>query len=488
MEASGFNGAARFDDEQGLRVLLDAFGAAFSIEEIASAYCKAGKNAAAAAETLALSGREEASGDIGKKKNKTASDNVSGNSRGSKTKYRPVSIGSVSDVIGKQYGDKTTSGGSNGGKALRLDTKAKVLPIPESWAAEKAESYSSGDDVLHQDMEDFLFTMLGEGFKLDRDLIQDVLDSCGYDMEKSMENIINLSTSASDERNEVICNSNDKSAGSCLKVEASSQGEHINSTEINGVESIGKEKDRIDLPKEILGSLFSDPEKPEEPELPKKRIVRPTRGYAAYGHLVVEPPKDTFSDSRTPVVYQQHHTEDGVHPFLYTDADADEEDRYQVLRRSVKEYRSTMKEYYQAAVEAFSKGNRVRADKLTEQGHFFQKKARDADEESNKMIFKPGSAETQGDIVLDLHEGGAKEAIRLLKCHLSSFAAIKHLKVIIDTKERDIKKGSRRRLAVVRLLEEESIKWVEEENAGTLRIQLDSVNPKKLKFLKKVET
>nr|XP_011460677.1 PREDICTED: uncharacterized protein LOC101297124 isoform X2 [Fragaria vesca subsp. vesca] len=456
MEASGFNGAA------------------FSIDEIASAYCKAGKNAAAAAETLALSGREEASGDIGKK-NKTTSDNVSGNSRGSKTKYRPVSMGSVSDVIGKQYGSKTTSG-CNGGKALRVDSKAKVLPIPESWA-EKAESCSSGDDVLQQDMEDFLFTMLGEGFKLDRDLIRDVLDSCGYDMDKSMENLISLSTSASDERNEVICNSNDKSAGSCLKVEVFTQGEHINSTEINGdrasntngVESIGKE---------ILAALFSAPEIPEEPELPKKRTVRPTSRYAAYGHLVVEPPTDTFLDSRTPVVYQQHHIED----------DADEEDRYQALRRSVKEYRSTMKEYYQAAVEAFSKGDRVRADKLMEQGHFFQKKARDADEESNKMIFKPGSAETQGDIVLDLHEGGAKEAIRLLKCHLSSVAgisSIKHLKVIIDTKERDIKKGSRRRLAVVRLLEEESIKWVEAENAGTLLIQLDSINPKKLKFLKK---
>lgn len=100
------------------------------------------------------------------------------------------------------------------------------------------------------------------------------------------------------------------------------------------------------------------------------------------------------------------------------------------------------------------------------QGHFFQKKARESDEESNKMILKPrlasfkmkfcgvfflppftlvghwlqfiGSnidnfsfigfhvrnAETQGDIVLDLHEGGAKEAIRLLKCHLSSFSGI----------------------------------------------------------------
>ncbi|XP_062013170.1 putative nuclear RNA export factor SDE5 [Rosa rugosa] len=495
MEASGFNGASRFDDEQGLRVLLDAFGPAFSLEEIASAYCKAGKNAEAAAETLALSATsagEESSavvsddGGIGKK-DKTTSDNGSGNSRGAKTKYRSVSVGSVSGVIGKHYGNKTTSSGGNGGKALRVDSKSKVLPIPESWV-EKAESCSSsaGDDVLHQDMEDFLFNMLGEGFKLDRDVIRDVLDSCGYDMEKSMENLISLSTSASDERNEVISNSNDKSAGSYLKLEESSQRKPINSTEGNGdrasntneVESTGKEKKRLDLQKELLAALFNAPERPEEPELSKTRIVRSTKGYADYGHLVLEPPKDSFSDHKTPVVYQQHHTEE----------DADDEVRYQVLRKSVKEYRSTMKEYYQAAVDAFSKGDRIRADKLMEQGHFFQKKAREADEESNKMILKPRDAETQGDIVLDLHEGGAKEAIRLLKCHLSSFSgisSIKHLKVIIDTKDRDILKGSRRRLAVLKLLEEESIKWVEGDNAGTILIQLDSINRKKLTFLKK---
>ena len=86
-----------------------------------------------------------------------------------------------------------------------------------------------------------------------------------------------------------------------------SNGDRASNT--NGVESIGKE---------ILAALFSAPEIPEEPELPKKRIVRPTSRYAAYGHLVVEPPTDTFLDSRTPVVYQQHHIEDGMHPFLYT--------------------------------------------------------------------------------------------------------------------------------------------------------------------------
>ena len=132
MEACGFNGAAKFDDEQGLMVLLDAFSASFSIEEIASAYCKAGKNAEAAAESLATTAGEESSGVVTEKKTKTTSDNANGKRGGSKIKYRPVSMGSVSDVIGKQYGNKTTSGSN---KAVRVDPpKSKVLPIPESWA------------------------------------------------------------------------------------------------------------------------------------------------------------------------------------------------------------------------------------------------------------------------------------------------------------------------------------------------------------------
>lgn len=38
---------------------------------------------------------------------------------------------------------------------------------------------------------------------------------------------------------------------------------------------------------------------------------------------------------------------------------------------------------------------------------------------------------------------------------------------------------------VLKLLERESIKWVEDENAGTILIRLDSINRKRLSFVKK---
>ncbi|XP_021825900.1 putative nuclear RNA export factor SDE5 isoform X2 [Prunus avium] len=495
MEASGLNGASNFDDEKALKGLLEAFGAAFSLDQIASAFCKAGKNADDAAEALAMStpngeakprGEEESSRlSLDNSSKKPYQYQANGNSRASKPKYRPVSGGSVSSIIGKQYVKKTPSanGSCNATKPLKLDSE--VLPMSEIWL-EKAESNSSRDDGLHQDMEDFLFTMLGDGFKLERERIREVLDSCGYDMEKSMEKLINLPASTSDKRNGLVTRSSDKSAGLYRKSEVSSERKCINSSEggdkasnTNGVDFTGQKKERSDLQKEVLAALFSASERSEErPEELPRRTIKAKNRYGAYGQLVVEPPNDFISECKSAVVYQQHPKED----------DADDEDNYQVLRKAVKEYRTTMKEYFQAAVEAFSKEDHDRADKLLEQGKFFQEKAREADEESNEMILRTRNVETQGEIVLDLHERSAKEAIRLLKCQISSFSgisSIKCLKVIIDTQEEEISKGSRRRVLVLKLLQEESIKWTEGEKAGTILIQLDSINRKLLTFIKK---
>ncbi|XWS12659.1 hypothetical protein CRYUN_Cryun37aG0109200 [Craigia yunnanensis] len=165
----------------------------------------------------------------------------------------------------------------------------------------------------------------------------------------------------------------------------------------------------------------------------------------------------------------------------------DEEDSFQALRRAVKEYRATMKEYYKAAVDAFAKGDQDQVTRLLEQGQFFCEKARQADEESNQKIFETRSMETEDKMLLELHNHGSREAIRLLKCHLSSLAGIpsfKYLKVIVETNEEDSSKGSRRRL-LMKLLEKESISWSEGETFGVVLIRLDNINPKSLSFAKK---
>ncbi|KAM1036896.1 hypothetical protein ACFX2C_031762 [Malus domestica] len=192
MEASGSNGVSSLTDDMVLRGLLELFGAAFSLDQITSAYYKAGKNADDAAEALATfapNGRETFRLPINSIYKKSPYQE-NGNPRASKLKYRSVSVGSVSSIIGKQYVKETASAAANGSN-------------------EATKALEAG---LH---------MLGVGFKLERDQIRQVLDGCGYDMEKSMEKLINLPASTSEKRNELIRKSSEKSAYLSLKYKAS---------------------------------------------------------------------------------------------------------------------------------------------------------------------------------------------------------------------------------------------------------------------------
>ncbi|KAM1270638.1 hypothetical protein ACFX13_032522 [Malus domestica] len=192
MEASGSNGVSSLTDDMALRGLLEVFGAAFSLDQITSAYYKAGKNADDAAEALATfapNGRETFRLPINSIYKKSPYQE-NGNPKASKLKYRSVSVGSVSSIIGKQYVKETASAAANGSNEATKALEAR----------------------LH---------MLGVGFKLEMDQIWQVLDGCGYDMEKSMEKLINLPASTSEKRNELIRKSSEKSAYLSLKYKAS---------------------------------------------------------------------------------------------------------------------------------------------------------------------------------------------------------------------------------------------------------------------------
>ena len=55
-----------------------------------------------------------------------------------------------------------------------LKVNLKELPMSVLWKEGLKFSYLK-EDCLHKDMEDFLFKILGEGFRLDRDVIREVL-------------------------------------------------------------------------------------------------------------------------------------------------------------------------------------------------------------------------------------------------------------------------------------------------------------------------
>lgn len=187
MEASGSSASTCKDQEKALNSLLDTFGSAFSLDEIASAYCQANRNVDLAGEMLCQmqgsrsTDNEQACNDDIKSEaplESSSYDNVpslaKGNSRSSKTKYRPMSFGTVSGIIDRDYvGSRPSRNGlSNAVKPLKLESK--VLPVSE-LPVEKVESNYGKGDHIRQDMEELLFKMLGEGFKLERDEIRKIL-------------------------------------------------------------------------------------------------------------------------------------------------------------------------------------------------------------------------------------------------------------------------------------------------------------------------
>ncbi|KAL5575433.1 hypothetical protein UlMin_017132 [Ulmus minor] len=479
------------DEEQTLKGLLDAFGSSFSLKEIASAYCEAGRNADLASGILferqgssstptanayngEATGIEESLG--------SSSCNVSehshegnGRSRCPPRKNRPVSVGSVSSIIGKDYvGTKrSTNGISNGTKPIKLDSK--VLPVSALW--EEEDKFSSRDCKMRQDMEEFMIKLLGNGFKLDRSVIGEVLDACGYDMPKSMAKLLDLSKATFDEGNDVLNNSIDKFTGSFPEVPSNGKkcanySENKRNGESNSrAELSTKQKNKNNLEMDVMAALFGGTAE-RKIELPRRAVKTMKKPRRAFGEVVSEPLSHSVAESEK--TNEQKHIEH----------DKDEDDGYHYLRRAVKEYGGMMREYYKAAVEAYVNGNHAQAEKLAERGQFFHEKAREADEESNKLLLETRKEEdVQDEIVLDLHDHGAKESIRLLKCHLSALAGIpvKHLKVIMDTNEGALSKVSRRR-RVRKLLDEESIKWVEGDDAGTILIQLEVINHRGLSF------
>ncbi|TYI64430.1 hypothetical protein E1A91_D09G088100v1 [Gossypium mustelinum] len=535
MEVSSLNGLQ--NEEEALNSLLDAFGSLFSLNDIASAYCEAGRNPDLAGLILCemqgippLVATDQSNKEV--KNNETsgssyvkssqnnsqasevftvdqpvsaATDECSGKRKkdepmessrcnsfqrscqengglsSPKQKARPVSGGTVSSMLGKGYMKSVplANGSYPGTKPMKVDSKE--MPMSLFWG-EELEPSSQNEDRMHKVMEDFLFKMLGEGFRLERDMIREVLNSCGYNMQKSMKKLLDWSAVSLDKEKKPSAMSLDKEKKPLGESGEKTNDIHLRTSRpsqenMNIVLNVDvaerQQKDGNDLQKEVLAALFGAPERSEE--LPR-RSKRPARRPIALGEIVERPLIDVTAEPKVDRVRSQEDKKD----------DEDEEDSFQVLRRAVKEYRGTMKEYYKAAVDAFAKGDQDEANKLLEQGQFFQEKARQANEESNQKIFETRNTETEDEMLLELHNHGTREAIQLLKCHLSSLAGIpsfKYLKVIINTDKEDSSKGTCRRL-VMKLLQKESISWSEGETSGIILIQLDNINPKRLSFAK----
>ncbi|CAI0395557.1 unnamed protein product [Linum tenue] len=450
MEVAPCNVPTYDEEEKALAALLEAFGSLFSLEQIASVYCKAGRNPDLAGQILydwhGSSSPSSSSASLKEEveENASVSSNPSASAvsclpdekiRAPKQKARPVSGGTVSCFLGKDY-IKSKPGSTASvmsTKPLKLD--ANDWLVSDDGETKDKQGLSVNDKML-EGMEDFLFKMLGNGFRLEREMIHDVLDKCGYNMQKCMERLFDLSEMTSDKEDKCFGKSVEKLPNAISTAEGTS--ESVNKTR-NRSQRGSAMQDKNDLQKEVFSALFTAPDRDEEPP---RRIVRPRRVAVASREPVVAPLPEVMISKPIKALT-------GVDNVAPRDEAEEEEDEYQRLRRAVKEYRITMKEYYRSAIQAFINEDHERADRLMEQGHFFRSKAQLADDESSNKLFDTKYAQTQDQMVLDLHEHDTKEAIRVLKCHLSSLAgipSINYLKIIMETDdEEDKTKGSRRK-------------------------------------------
>ncbi|KAI3937011.1 hypothetical protein MKX01_015226 [Papaver californicum] len=383
------------------------------------------------------------------------------NAKGSKSKKLSVSIGTVSSVLGKGYAKTNTSANVpvRASKPLKVDIKEFL--VDDLIDGDVSSDSAAMKDQMHTGIEEFLFKMLGnDGFQLDMDDIREVLGACGYDAKKSMERLTDLSALKMKNGKDII-------GGSTPKIAESSKSKSSSSESLEQMDfPQSRDKERYDLQKEVLASLFNVPDRIDE--APKRvsigrQVVQPRPGRK----IVTEPYKDTEHSNGFVKTLQE--------------SDDEKEDRHKVLRRVVMEHWTTMKEYFKSAFDAYAKGDLALAERLMSEGQSYSKKAREADEMSNQLNLVQREKEESYVTPVDLCDYDKGEAISKMKFYLKTHSGIPghHLKVVID--DGDTKKASRRR-RVLEFLEKESIKWTVKGNQGTIWIQMDEINPTKLSF------
>ncbi|XP_065862114.1 putative nuclear RNA export factor SDE5 isoform X2 [Euphorbia lathyris] len=489
--------------DKGLEELLEVFGSEFSLEDIAFAYSQTRQDKNLAAEilctmhgsssTTVTAGYTEALELPSKLESQISTsseisfdnvlDEASDGQEGTKellSKRCSASMGNVSSIIGKEYANPRPSRNGSMETKKPLKLQCEYLPISENWEEKDSSSMAITTNYAQPDVEEFLFKMLGEGFQLDRHKIQEVLGLCGYDMQKSIDKLFDLSVVTMERREDtgmaaknvhLFC-----STGTCSDQKSVSLQEPMH--QLDSVQSDGakmkskpkakREKGKTALEKELLRSLFDLPDRSEEAPtriIPRRVVKKPNR----FCKLVVEPPNDDHMQDKSSVAES-----------IVSREEVDD-NSYDVLREAVKEYRNITKEYYKSAIDAFTQGDHARANKLLEKGQFFSQRARETDNESHEKLL-----ETREDEVMpiNLHELEPKEAVRVLRLHLTSLSGIpnvKYLRLVVNRSDGDSRKEARKKLQ----LEKEAIQWEEEENGDKMLIKVDVVDPKRLSFAKK---
>ncbi|KAK4483087.1 hypothetical protein RD792_010264 [Penstemon davidsonii] len=358
------------EEQKVLKILMEAFASA-SLEEAASAYKEADGDPDKAAEILSKvvdsTDQEDQStcttssssiGNciVGSSSSSNASD-VFGDANdflgdGFKQKSKPKSkkviavAGTVSAVLGKDYVRSTPTKSSSKLKEFHK----------ESWSIDEAEQ--------------FLCSMLGEECELSLAVVSDVLCQCGFNLEKALDILLELSASSKEQVNssrstttirdgQYILESNDSladrtsdSTSRSSEIEVQDNvwftGNPFRSlSKVSGssgsqvVEETGNYES--ELPQKVLESLF---------KMPTPRTAEHEPNTMNWRNVVKQ--LTSLGQRFEPGVNKEG-------PPLHAKGD-----EYQVHRAAAKQHWESMKSYYQKAAIAFTNGEKSYATYLSE--------------------------------------------------------------------------------------------------------------------------
>lgn len=370
----------------------------------------------------------------------------------SKMKKVVASAGTVSSLLGKDY----------------------MMSVPKK-SSSRLKGCSNGEFFSKEDAEQFLCSMLGEECQLSLAVVRDVFCQCGYDIDKALNILLELSASSSEQpkdnrvdaplHTELNDNFADKAYdSSSLSSESDFQdsiwntgNSYRNQLKFNaGIDEHSSPTPKISesqLTEDVLKSLFNMPTPKSAEHEPNtmnwRNVVTKIASFR---------PKPESSPGKS------------VAADLYDPAKGDD---YEVFRQASKRHWESMKFYYQKAASAFTNGERGYAAYLSEQGSSQNRKAQEADKKASLDIFDARNKSIENVITIDLHGQHVKQAMKFLKLHLLFGAyvrSVRSFRVITGCGSHGVGK-SKLKTSVINLLDKEGIEW-REENRGALLIKL----------------
>ncbi|CAL4966119.1 unnamed protein product [Urochloa decumbens] len=477
------------DERRDLAWLLDAFASA-TIDQVDSAYREAGGDPFLAAGILGSTQDTQPPQPPQPAPQPPPPPDLlpRSGSGGRKAGRRPKRVavaatGMVADVIGKDYTRPATP----------------TVSAPNPWKGRDGEKDGGAGARKYsvEEAEQFLCSMLGDNTELGMGVVRDVLGQYGYDVEKALDALLDISGVSSIQNMETHHPNSGRNGTSYLNmfprnglsVDNLSAGNKRSPRQLTGREcntslqselrhgfpwgepQISYAKAVMEAPRtstlpsrstevkadpqQVLDSLFKIPEMPEmrtyEPSsMDWKKVVKKLQSF-----------------NSTVASNSQEIPQNG--------------NGYREFRGVAARHYDKMKEYYQKAALAYSKGEKSYAAYLAEEGKHYRELARMEDEKASRNIFEARNKHITNTVTIDLHGQHVQQAMKLLKVHMMICICMPSvlLRVITGCGSEGTGKGKIKR-SVIELAEKEHIEW-REENSGTIALRLGG--PREYRFL-----